>query len=270
MVVLHLKQIDLLSTTNEIGSQYPFTVPTIQNLSTLRFQSPITIFVGENGTGKSTLLEALAAAIGSTTVGAESIQTDPTLVHARQFAKYIKLSWNVKTKKGFFLRSEDFFNYVKNINQLRSEMLSYIEEANVQYKNHSILAQQLAVKPYKDSIRELESRYGEDFDANSHGETFFTLFHSRFVPNGLYLLDEPEAALSPMKQLALIALLKDLVHENAQFIIATHSPILMAYPGAQILNFDGEYIRETTFDQLEQVQFMKSFLTNPDSYLRHL
>src|SRR5205085_10529859 len=118
--------------------------------------------------------------------------------------------------------------------------------------------------------RELARRYGEDADARSHGESFLNLFQSRFVPGGLYLLDEPEAPLSPQRQLALLSMLKEMVNEDAQFIIATHSPILMAFPEAMILSFDVHPIKEVMWEEIEHVSLTRAFLNNPSSFLRHL
>jgi predicted ATPase len=124
--------------------------------------------------------------------------------------------------------------------------------------------------PYQGQIAAIKNRYGKDLDNYSHGESFLTLFQSRFVPNGLYLLDEPEAALSPTRQLTFISALKQMIQENAQFIIATHSPIILAFPAAAILNFKEGRIEQVQYNQLEHVQLMKEFLNNPESYLRHL
>ena len=122
-------------------------------------------------------------------------------------------------------------------------------------------------------MRELESmqsRYGEGLDTQSHGESFLALFQARFVPGGLYLLDEPEAPLSPLRQLALLSAIKEMVGQDAQFIIATHSPILMAYPGAVILSFDQTPIGAVSYQSLEHVNLMRDFLNDPQAYLRHL
>jgi predicted ATPase len=117
----------------------------------------------------------------------------------------------------------------------------------------------------------MERRYGADLDANSHGESYFRLFRSRFVPNGLYLLDEPEAPLSPMRQIGLLAMIKMMVEEhNAQFIIATHSPILMAFPDATIYSFDTAPVRAVAYQDLEHVSVTREFLANPQRYLRHI
>jgi predicted ATPase len=113
--------------------------------------------------------------------------------------------------------------------------------------------------------------YGDDLDAYSHGESYFTLFQARFRPGGLYLLDEPEAPLSPLRQIALLSMLKGMIEEGgAQFIIATHSPILMAYPGAAILSFDGGALHPVAYAEVEHVAVTRAFLQSPERFLRHL
>ena len=124
--------------------------------------------------------------------------------------------------------------------------------------------------PYARELNDLENRYGEGLEYHSHGEGYLELFQSRFVPGGLYLLDEPEAALSPLRQLGFLSLLKEMVNQDAQFIIATHSPILMAFPGATLLNFDHIPLQEATWEQLEHVTLTRDFLTNPQAFLRHI
>ena len=116
----------------------------------------------------------------------------------------------------------------------------------------------------------MERRYGDGLDSQSHGESFLALFQSRFVPGGLYLLDEPEAPLSPLHQLSLLAAIKAMVEQDAQFVIATHSPIVMAYPGATILNFDTTPVSPVGYDDLEHVNLMRDFLNGPEAFLRHL
>jgi predicted ATPase len=120
------------------------------------------------------------------------------------------------------------------------------------------------------SLAALESRYGVDLDANSHGQSFLKLFQSRFVPEGLYLLDEPEAPLSPQSQLGLLAMMADMVAQDAQFIVATHSPILMAYPGAAILSFDQEPVERVRYEDLDSVRLVRDFLVDPERYVRRL
>lgn len=265
-----MKSISFTTPSSRQKGQYPFTLPVIQQMEQLVFDTPVTFFVGENGSGKSTVLEGLAAAIGSITVGAESVLTDPSLHYARELASTMKCAWKVKTKRGFFLRSEDFINFARQMSKTRQEMLDRLEEVEEEYKDRSVFAQNQARMAYTNSISAMERNYGTDLDSSSHGESFFTLFHSRFVPGGLYLLDEPETPLSPMKQLTFISMLKEMVEQGSQFIIVTHSPILMAFPQATIYNFDVVPVERAQYAELEHVQLTRSFLQDPERYIRHL
>jgi len=249
---------------------FPFNVPVIQALNEIDFRAPVTFFVGENGSGKSTLMEAIACAIGSVTVGSQSVNTDPSLEQMRKLAQYLRLVWTKRTHKGFFLRAEDFFGYAKQIAQTRQELESDLNNVDRDYVGRSQLAKDLAKLPYRNEVGALKRRYGDGLDARSHGEGFMALFQSRFVSGGLYLLDEPEAPLSPLRQLSFLSALKQMITEDAQFIIATHSPIILAFPEAQILSFSDGEIRKVNYDELEHVTLTREFLSNPDAYLRNL
>lgn len=266
----HLLSINLREIPERIRGGYPFNLPLLRGLEEMRFNAPVTFFVGENGTGKSTLLEALACAVEMITVGSESVKTDKSLVHARELAKYLRLAWTKRTRRGFFLRAEDFFGYAKRQNELRAEMEADLQEIEREYKDRSEYAKSLARMSSAGQLGDMRRRYGEGLDAHSHGESFLALFQSRFVPDGLYLLDEPEAPLSPLRQLALIAAIKQMEAQNGQFIIASHSPILMAYPGAEIFRFDEGRIEKVNFNDLEHVRLMRDFLNNPEAFLRNL
>ena len=250
---------------------FPFSVPAIASLEKLEFSSPVTFFVGENGSGKSTLLEAIACGANAITVGREEVSLDDTLPHARVLADALRFSWKKKTSRGFFLRAEDFFNFSRRVSQNKRELNDIVSG----YKK------ELEASPGDEGIRRaigyisgqrdaLTSRYGENLDANSHGESFMKLFESRLVPNGIYLLDEPEAALSPLRQLALLALMKQFAAQHCQFIIATHSPILMAFTDAQILGFDEPPIQEVEYDDVEHVKLIRSFLLDPQAFIHRL
>jgi len=175
-----------------------------------------------------------------------------------------------RTRRVFFLRAEDFFGYSKCINQMRSEMESDLREVDIAYKDRSNFARGQAKMSFSHELGDLCRYYGEGLETHSHGRSFLAIFRSRFVSDSLYLLDEPEAPLSPIRQLALIAAIKGMVPQNAQFIIATHSPILMAFPNAIILNFCDNKIQLAHFDELEHVRLMRDFLKSPESFLRNL
>jgi predicted ATPase len=260
-------------TLPEDAHAYPFSVPAVRTTTRLEFTAPVTCFVGENGSGKSTLLEGLAAACKLPAVGSADLARDPTLDAARRLGNAMKLTWSGKsarTHRGFFLRAEDFFGFTKALAKQRAELQQEITEAEVEYRDRSAKALELKLGPLKGSLDAMERRYGADPDAASHGESFLALFRARFVPNGLYLLDEPEAPLSPTSQLALLHLMQEMVDAGGQFIVATHSPILLAYPGATIWSFDEDPPCAVPYDELEHVRVTRDFLTAPERYLRHL
>ncbi len=251
---------------------FPFTVPAIRTLDGLGFERPVTFFVGENGSGKSTLLEGIAAAARLPTIGSAEVQRDDWLEAQRRLGKALRLGWAKRTHSGFFLRAEDFLGFLKRMERLRAELLIERVEAARQYKadGRSDTALGLKLGPLQSSLAELEKRYGAEFDANSHGESFLKLFQSRFVPGGLYLMDEPEAPLSPQSQLALLAMIGDMVSQDAQFIIATHSPMLLAFPDAQIYSFDTTPVEVVAYDDLAHVRITRDFLNAPARYLSQI
>jgi predicted ATPase len=251
-------------------TRFPFSVPVIRTLAGLRFDSPVTFFVGENGSGKSTLLEAIAAAARLPAIGSADLDADATLDAQRELAGSLRLVWSRKTPRGFFLRAEDFFGFTKRLAVMRSELLARVAHLEVEYVDRSNYAKGLAMGPARASLADMERRYGLDLDANSHGQSFLRLFRSRFVPDGLYLLDEPEAPLSPQSQLGLMAMMQDMLADGAQFIIATHSPILLAFPGATIYSFDQAPAAAVPYDELDHVVLTREFLKAPERYLRAL
>jgi predicted ATPase len=249
---------------------FPFDVPALAALSQLDLDCPVALFVGDNGTGKSTLMEALAVATGLPTVGSGMAGRDPTLEAQARLARNLRLVWRGRTHRGFFLRAEDFFGFQKNLVRQRADHRTEIARLEEELKGHSPLARMLAVGPHRGSIADMERRYGENPDARSHGEAFLGLFQSRLVPGGLFLMDEPEAALSPQSQLGFLAMIRQAIEDWGQFVIATHSPILMAIPGARIFSFDGGAVRQVSFDELESVALVRDFLQAPERFLRHV
>ena len=266
--MIHLREIDLRAKTSP--EKFPFNLPVVSTWEPLVFNHPVACFVGENGSGKSTLMETIACAVGSITVGTESVRTDPTLAEIRQLANDMKLTWNKRTTQGFFLRAEDFFGYIKTLSRTRAELEQDLMNVDDEYEERSEFARGLARMPFARELNDMDQRYAGGLEVHSHGESYLELFQSRFVPGGLYLLDEPEAALSPLRQLGFLSLLKEMVDKDAQFIISTHSPILMAYPEAQILSFDQAPIRTAAWDDLEHVTLTRDFLNAPDEFLRYL
>jgi len=266
--MLHLRSIEIPNLPDREG--FPFDLPLFQHWRPLEFTAPVTFFVGENGTGKSTLLEAVASAAQMITVGSVDAHRDKTLDEVHQLSRWLKLVWGKRTRKGFFLRAEDFFGWIRQQNQMRAEMQEELARVDREYEGRSDYAKGLAKQAAAGQLAGMQRRYGEGLQKRSHGESFLDLFQARFVPGGLFLLDEPEAPLSPLRQLSFLALLKQMIEQDAQFIIATHSPILMAFPGAVILSFDETPITPVAYKDLEHVNLTRDFLSDPESFLRHL
>ena len=268
--MIHLKSMTVRGWEKSQAQGFPFTLGIVQALKEIKFTSPVTLFVGENGSGKSTIMEALACAIGCVTVGSESVKTDRSLASVRKLSQYFRLAWTKRTHKGFFLRAEDFFGYAKNMRQSREQMETEMNTLENEARGRSELAASQTRMAYAGQLSAIQNRYGDGIDNRSHGESFMTLFMARFVPGGLYLLDEPEAALSPSRQLSFITALKQMVEKDSQFIIATHSPIILAFPKATILSFDGGAVHQVRYDELEHVNLTRDFLQNPQAFLKHL
>ena len=270
--MLPLRSLKLRTPPATTSEAFPYSVPAVRTLGELEFPAPVTFFVGENGSGKSTLLEAIAAATGLPSVGSElRVDADETLQAQRALATSIALTWRgARARRGFFLRAEDFFGFTRTIARMRVALTSELADIDEEYRDRSAWARGLRAGPIASSLREMEARYGVNLDAHSHGQSFLKLFQSRFVPGGLYLLDEPEAPLSPQSQLAFLAMLKDMAGEASQFIIATHSPILLAFPGAVIYSFDSPPVARVAYEELEHVALTRDFLADPMRFLRHL
>jgi len=228
--------------------KYPFSLHIIKNLKRIEFPTQVTFFVGENGTGKSTILEGIAENVGFGAEGGNKniefkTSREETYLAAKSLANSFTLSWRNKPKDGYFFRAESFFN-----------VANYID----------LLA--------KNTGADIYNFYGgKSLHEQSHGESFLSFFSSRLTNGGFFILDEPEAALSPQHQLCLMRIIHDMRKEsNPQFIIATHSPILLAYPNATIYSCDGDTLTKIKYTDTQHYQITKDFLDNPSRYLHHL
>ncbi len=210
----------------------------------LQFNGPVTFLVGENGIGKSTLLEAIAVAYGFNAEGGTRNFNFSTYHSESDLCDHLTLIRGSYPRDGFFLRAESFYNVASNIDRMD--------------KNPSFGAQLI------------DSYGGISLHEQSHGESFLALVQNRFGGNGLYILDEPEAALSPTRLMTLLCEIRRLVKQNSQLIIATHSPILMAYPQALIYELTEEHIRPVTYRETEHYQLTRRFLENPEKMLHYL
>ncbi|CAN5696874.1 AAA family ATPase [soil metagenome] len=269
----HLRSIRLENSPDDVTEKHPFGVPAVRALmgKGLNFPTPVTVFVGENGSGKSTLLEGIACAVEAIAIGTNDLRSDESLFAGHALRERMRLSWDIKrNREGFFLRAEDFFGFAMRTDRMRAEYKAELEAIRAD-PSLSAFTKGLAAMPYESQLSALNRLYAHGLDSQSHGEAFLALFQSRIRPGGLYLLDEPEAPLSPTRQLTLLSMMRLIVEEQgAQIIMATHSPIMMAYPGATIYGFDGGSIEPVGFDNVEHISVMRAFLRDPDSFLRHL
>jgi predicted ATPase len=247
---------------------FPWSLPIVQGLRGLQFDAPVTFLIGENGSGKSTLLEALAAGTNAIAAGSDDIARDPSLAAGRELARALRFSFRRHPRTRLFLRAEDVFGYVKRLAREMTEIRGIAHHFDEELADG--WGKQRALGAINGQLRALTGKYGDNPDGQSHGETFLALLTRRLTPHGLYFLDEPETPLSPLRVLGLLSLLKQSVANDCQFVIATHSPLLMALPGAQLLLFAEGEVVPVAFADVEHVRLTRDFLNNPESFLRHL
>ncbi|MFT3694911.1 MAG: AAA family ATPase [Kofleriaceae bacterium] len=242
----YLRAVRLVRDSVEDFSVYPFSIPAIHGLEQLDLDAKITFLVGENGAGKSTLIEAIAVLAGFNAEGGTKNFRFGTRRSESKLHQFMRPVRGVRRPRdGFFLRAESYFNVATEIENLDREPLG--------------------------APRVIDSYGGVSLHEQSHGESFLALATHRFGGHGLYILDEPEAALSPKRQLSLLAIIHDLVeHQASQFVIATHSPILMAYPGARIYQLSTAGIQPIAYEETEHYSLTRDFLNSPERYFKNL
>lgn len=225
--------------------KFPFNLPVIQRLHDLILHPNVTFIIGENGLGKSTLLEGIAVALGFNPEGGSLNFNFSSYDSHSDLDEYLQIIKGVnRPEDSFFFRAETYYNVATNIEELDKER---------------------SVAP-----KIIDSFGGRSLHEQSHGESFFAAFNERFRGNGLYILDEPEAALSPLRQMSMLARINELVNEGSQFIIATHSPIIMAYPHAKILQLKEEGISESKLENTDHYSLMQQFFEDKERILHHL
>jgi predicted ATPase len=223
--------------------RFPFSLPAFQALERLEFHPAITFFIGENGSGKSTLLEALAVKAGFSSEGGWKKRPTESIEPSSELERYFRIARDGLFSDGWFLRAESFYNVATELQELDDEPLC----------GHGFAAYG-----------------GKSFHEQSHGEAFLALLNHRLSGDGLYLFDEPEAALSPQRQLAVLTLLHRLIRHHSQLVIATHSPILLAYPHAFIYEFSEAGIRRVTYEETETFRVTRDFLAQPERMIQLL
>jgi len=256
-----LTQIDI--ETNPIN-QFPFFLPLFQNPIHLPVHKPVMILVGDNGTGKSSLMKTIHQKLNLYEIEMKEFSNKEKID-----VSTVKLTTGISKPKGFFFESSKFITYLEYINKEKTSAEEELKRVEKEYKNSSDYAKQMASTPFKKTIGELNGMYKKDLSKSSHGESYLDFFSSRLRPGQLYLLDEPETPLSVQNQLTLLALILDGVKQNCQFIIATHSPILSAIPGAQIYEIRNNCLMETEYDAIESIQLLKQFINHKEQFLKY-
>lgn len=257
------------SVNTEKQHPFPFNIPAVKFAKEIILNSKVTIFVGDNGSGKSTLLEAIAYKINLPLIGGFIKANNRTGFEAAELLQpYLEIEWKRNTSKGFFFRAEDFSDFINAVEQERNKIAGSLSDLKGQVDD-AIIDKMSESMNYK--LHEMRKNYGENMQAFSHGEAYLKILQTRIGDKGIYILDEPEAALSPLKQLSLMSfILEVLKNKNSQFIIATHSPILMGIPGATLYEIQENSMQQVSYTETDHYRITKTFLDNPEYYLRHL
>ncbi len=251
----------------ERKNPFPFNIPAVQFARQIQLDNKVTIFIGDNGCGKSTLLESIALQLNLPLIGGY-IKEHPGFEAARLLQRYIEIEWKRQTNKGFFFRAEDFSDFVNSTENERRKIADDLKELKG-VVDDSIIKQMSENMNY--SLYRMRKDYGDNMQAFSHGEAYLKILETRIGDKGVYLLDEPEAALSPLKQLSLIFfIIEVLKNGNTQFIISTHSPMLMGIPGAMIYEIREDGMEKVSYKETDHYRITNRFLNNPDSYLREM
>jgi len=265
--MIHLKSIHL---KDSLERTYPFSIPALQKAVSLVFDKPITIFIGENGCGKSTLLDLIASKMGLYRITMDDKirrENDALFRHASQ---NVSAEFQLRKPKGFYFSAEDFTSYILSLAKEKEYAREELERVRQEYADRSEFSKTQAATPFAKTLSEIEGMYEKDLLTSSHGEAYLDFFSSRMRKGQLYLLDEPETPLSIQNQLTLVAMIEEAVHNDCQFILATHSPILMGIPEAAIWEFDGDQILPTDFDHIESVRLLRQFLDHREQFFRYL
>lgn len=245
---------------------FPYDIPAIKYAKNTDVSNSITFLVGENGSGKSTLLETLACRLQLPHLdGAD--YNKPSFDAAKRLLPYLELTWTIERPTGFFFRAEDFGDYLNSVNRTDAQIQNKFSDLEGHVPDH-IISQMKENANYQ--LRYMRKNYGQELNAFSHGEAYLHIMEQMIKSPGIYVLDEPEAALSPSKQLSFIYFLHNHLQNHLfQFIIATHSPMLMAYPGATIYEITNEAMQATPLENTDHYSVTKSFLNDPNAFLRH-
>lgn len=262
---MHIKEV-LFDKVNQ--DVFPYNLPFFHG-EPIHLESKVTILIGENGSGKSTFIELLNEELNlPRIIGKEDI--NPNIDSFKGVSKYMKIHRLHQKPKGFFFGAEDFTGYIHSLIKEKNASRAELKRIEQEYRHRSDYAKGLASMPHARTIHEIDQLHSRDLLSASHGEAYLSFFSSRMRANQLYLLDEPETPLSIQNQLSLLYLIDDAVKKNCQFVIATHSPVIMAIPGARILSITEDSIKEVAYEEIESVSLLKQFLNQKEQFFRYL
>lgn len=246
------------------SNPYPYNIASIKYAKNIELNNSVNFFIGDNGTGKSTLLETIGFRLQLPHIDG-SEYSKSSFDAARKLIQYLDIEWNIERSVGFFFRAEDFGDYLNSVDRRGSQLNQSLKDLKGEVPQN-IIDEMIENANYQ--VHHMRRHYGQELQMFSHGEAYLKIMQEKINSRGIYLLDEPEAALSPSKQLMLIYFIKEhLENYNSQFIIATHSPMLMAYPGANIYEISEERMIQTNLEDTEHYSITKGFLNNPEAYL---
>ncbi len=247
------------------SSGYPLSTPVMQNLERLPLNQPVTLITGDNGSGKTTLMETLSRKLNAVRIDGEEAVSLPKITSFASVDKALRVEMARHPGRCFYFHAEGFVRYVDGVHHMRQSAHEALNEIDEAYNGRSAYARNLAAMPHRRTLGEMQQLYDHDITRRSHGEGHLDFYGARFKKGGLFLLDEPEGALSFFNQYVLLTMILEASH-NSQFIISTHSPVLLACPNAQIFSIQDGYIQESEYKNLESVQFLKDFLSQPGRY----
>lgn len=261
---MFVRSIACRSVSGDSG-EYPFSVPAVRNMGSLAFSRPVTVFSGGNGCGKTTLIEILAWKLSAARIdNNHGFEGKPKAGAIARQAGAFGVACGARAKKTFYFSAEDFVRYIEWVEQAKAEARAEIARVDAELEPGSYAAK-LAKMPHLHTLNDLERLYASSLAKQSHGEGFLDFFQNRITPGGLYLLDEPEGALSYENQYALSLMVMDAARQGSQFVIATHSPVVAAIPGAEIFHITDEGPKRSAYEELPNIQFLRMFMERKDA-----
>ncbi|MDY0294418.1 MAG: AAA family ATPase [Acholeplasmataceae bacterium] len=263
--MIHLKEVKFIKSNIH---DFPYNMPFFGE--TIPFSSNVTILVGENGAGKSTFLELIDEVLGLYKIKRQNQEQKEIQDLLKNVSRHVMCTYHLKKPKGFFFSAEDFTSYIHYLVQEKNEAYQELKRIEKEYTHKSSFAQSQAKMPYVRTVHDIDNMYQKDLLKSSHGEAYLDFFTSRIRENEIYLIDEPETPLSIQNQLTLLSIIDEAIKHGNQFIIATHSPVIMSIPYAHIYEIGSSYIRRINYDEIESVILLKQFMNQPESFFRHL